>query len=221
MLIPMPIIDEKTKSDLKGIFSKEMHGEVKIWLFTSKNKTICEYCDAVIELVDGLSATDDRIKVFKYDIEEHEKEAKIMGVENVPAILLHGAKAHNIYYYGIPTGYEFSSLIQDMIDVSNGTSRLSSSTKNALKEINEKVDIKVFVTPTCPYCPQAVRMAHQMALENSKITASMIEATEFMELSSKYGVMGVPKIVINDKISFEGALPEQSFLEYVKDAASK
>ncbi|HID04925.1 MAG TPA: glutaredoxin, partial [Aigarchaeota archaeon] len=54
-----------------------------------------------------------------------------------------------------------------------------------------------------------------MALENTNITADMIESLEFPHLANKYEVMAVPKIVINDKISFEGALPEQHFLEHV------
>ncbi|MEM0149404.1 MAG: thioredoxin family protein, partial [Candidatus Micrarchaeaceae archaeon] len=105
-------------------------------------------------------------------------------------------------------------------DISAGKSRLSESTKTRLKSIDKPVDIKVFVTPTCPYCPKAVRMAHQFAMENKNIKASMIEATEFEEMSNAYGVMAVPKIVINDKASFEGALPEEAFLQQVMDAAS-
>ena len=46
----------------------------------------------------------------------------------------------------------------------------------------------------------------------------MIEATEFPEMSQKYGVMAVPKIVINDKIKFEGAVPEHVFLKKIKEA---
>jgi predicted DsbA family dithiol-disulfide isomerase len=51
------------------------------------------------------------------------------------------------------------------------------------------------------------------------IKGHMIEATEFMELAQHYGVMGVPKVVINDSVSFEGAYPEDAFLEYVLQAA--
>lgn len=215
------MIDEKLRSELKNTFSRELNGDVKLWLFTSKDKERCPYCDHAIELIKELGSTDSRIKVFSYDIAEHPSEAKVLGIENVPAILLHGSKAHGIYYYGMPTGYEFSSLVEDIIDVSKGRTSLAESTKSAIKSINEDVDIKVFVTPTCPYCPKAVRTAHQMALENSKIKASMIEAMEFMEMSSKYGVMGVPKVVINDKVSFEGALPESNFMEQIRNAISK
>ncbi len=214
----MAIVNDETKRDLKGIFSKQLGGNVKIWLFTSKNREACQYCDAVEEIADALAGVDARISVFKYRIEESSNEAKALGIENVPAMLIHGAKAHGIYYYGIPAGYEFESLVQDIIDVSNEASRLPERVKEEAKRINKKVDIKVFVTPTCPYCPRAVRIAHQLALENSRISASMIEAAEFEELSAKYGVMAVPKVVINGTVSFEGALPEEQFISYIHKA---
>lgn len=215
----MEIIDQKLREQLAGKFSKELKGEVRIWLFTSKKKESCEYCDTVTKIVNEICSINDKLMLFVYDIDDHQKEAKVLGVEMAPAILLQGAIASHIYYYGMPTGYEFSSLVEDLIDISQSKSRLSNAAKEIIKKIDKKIEIKVFVTPTCPYCPAAVRMAHQAALENTNIKASMIEAMEFSELSGRYGVMGVPKIVINDHISFEGAVPEETFISYVKQAA--
>jgi hypothetical protein len=59
-----------------------------------------------------------------------------------------------------------------------------------------------------------------MAVESEHITADVIEATEFPDLSRRYGVRGVPKIVINDSIEFVGALPEADYLGYVKAAVN-
>jgi len=57
-----------------------------------------------------------------------------------------------------------------------------------------------------------VRLAQHMAIASPRITAECIEATEFPELSQRYRVMAVPKIVINDAVQFEGAIPEKDFL---------
>lgn len=82
------------------------------------------------------------------------------------------------------------------------------------------IHIQVFVTPTCPYCPSAVRMAHKMALYSDKITADMVSALEFPYLADKYEVYGVPKTVVNDgEVMFEGALPEREFVAHVLRAA--
>ena len=60
-----------------------------------------------------------------------------------------------------------------------------------------------------------MRLAQHMAIASPKVRAECIEATEFPELAQRYQVMGVPKIVINDRVEFEGALPEPQFLEAV------
>ncbi len=169
-------------------------------------------------MLNELSATSPKLKLTVYDIKEHEKEAKFLGVEHVPALVLGGKKIYSIYYYGIPAGHEFAALLEDIVDASNNVTRLSADSKSKLKAITKPVEIKVFVTPTCPYCPRAVRTAHQFAMENDKIKGVMIEAMEFNELANKYGVMAVPKIVINENTSFEGALPEEEFLQYVLSA---
>jgi predicted DsbA family dithiol-disulfide isomerase len=59
-----------------------------------------------------------------------------------------------------------------------------------------------------------------MAIEFDNITADIIEANEFPELSQRYGVSGVPKTVINDKVEFVGAVPEEHFLAAIQQAVA-
>lgn len=61
-------------------------------------------------------------------------------------------------------------------------------------------------------------MAQKMAIENEHIIADTVEATEFPEMSQKYRVMSVPKIVVNEKTEFVGALPEDRFMKEVMKA---
>lgn len=78
--------------------------------------------------------------------------------------------------------------------------------------------MQVFVTPTCPYCPKAVRLAHKAAIENDNITADMVEATEFPHLSMRYDVRGVPRTVVGENFPIEGAVPEMEFVEKLVEA---
>lgn len=109
-------------------------------------------------------------------------------------------------------------MLEDIIDVSKGKSRLKENIKDEIKKINENLHIQVFVTPTCPYCPIMVHLAHQIAIENEKITADMVEVIEFPHLAQKYNVMGVPKIVINEMREVVGAIPEEILIEEIKAA---
>ena len=213
----MGFISDKDRKYIEDMFRKGMGGDVNILLFVDAQGK-CAYCKDTQSILEELSGIDSRLKLKVYDIQKDRKEAAFLGVDKTPAIVLWGKNGHGVYYFGIPAQYEFSSLLEDIVDVSKGASRLSDATKAKLKSIEKPVDIKVFVTPMCPYCPKAVRMAHQFAMENKNIKASMIEATEFEEMSNAYEVMAVPKVVINDKTSFEGAPPEEMFLQRVMDA---
>lgn len=213
----MAILDEKTKNKVKEIFSKELKEEVKLHLFTSE--TNCDYCNETKQLLEELSQLDGRIKLEVLDLKANAAKAQEMGIEQAPAVVVDGGDV-NVKYYGIPSGYEFASLLEDIEDASQRKTRLPKQVEERIRGIKEPVHIKVFVTPTCPYCPRAVRTAHQFAMLNSNIKADMIEATEFPELSEKYEVMAVPKVVINEKVTFEGALPEAQFAEYVFQALS-
>ena len=57
-----------------------------------------------------------------------------------------------------------------------------------------------------------MRLAQHMSIASEHVRSECVEATEFPELSRRYHVMAVPKIVINDRVGFEGALPERDFL---------
>jgi glutaredoxin-like protein len=121
---------------------------------------------------------------------------------------------------GIPSGYEFGSLLEDLEDVARGATALTAETRRALDGLAQDVHIRVFVTPSCPFCPAAARLAHQMAVESPRVTAEVVEAAEFPDLIERYRVQGVPKVVVNDTIEFVGAKPEAAFLREVLRASA-
>jgi alkyl hydroperoxide reductase subunit AhpF len=131
-----------------------------------------------------------------------------------------GEPGTNVRFVGLPGGYEFSTLIADVVDVSKGRTDFSAPARAAIQAIDTPVHIQVFVTPSCPSCPRAARVAHQMAMENPLIVADVIEANEFQTLSEQYGVRSVPKTIINNRIEFVGSLPEAKVVEALQKAVS-
>ncbi len=211
----MAMIGDKDREKLAKIFDGELKGPVNIVFFTSKSN--CEYCDETGQLLAELSdISRGMLKVEIHDFDKDRTVSESYGIDKTPAIVMPFGNGNGVRYYGIPGGYEFTSLIEDIVDVSCGSTKLASDIRKRVKEISKKVHIQVFVTPTCPWCPKAVRTAHQFAMENDSITSDMVEATEFPELARSFEVMAVPKIVINGDISFEGALPEETFLDYIR-----
>ena len=209
----MPLINEHIKEHLKEIFEKELKDEVRLIVFTQEIK--CDFCEEVMEIVQELASLSKKIKVEAYDFLIDDGKVKEYGIDKIPAIAIMGRKDYGIRFYGLPSGYEFSAFVDDLVDISKGNSRLSDKAKIIIKSIKKPLQIQVFVTPTCPFCPRAVRIAHQMAIENDLIKADSIEIIEFPHLAQKYIVTSVPKIVINDSFEFTGALSEEQFLEKI------
>ena len=210
----MAIIREAQQKQLREKFD-EMDKDVKIVVF--KQETDCQYCEQTEELVQEIADLSDKISVEVYDFQADEEKVEQYNVDKVPAIVVEGEKDYGIRFYGIPAGYEFVSLLDAIMAVSAGKTDLSEKTKAALKKLKEPVRIQVFITLSCPYCPRAVEMAHKLAMESDLVTGDMVEASEFMELSQEYGVMAVPKMIVNEDIQFEGALPEKDFVAKVME----
>jgi glutaredoxin-like protein len=142
------------------------------------------------------------------------------GVEQIPTIvLLRGDQDTRIRFLGAPAGYEFMSLIEAVILAGTNDSGLTPDSRALVAEhVTTPLAIQVFVTPTCPHCPRAVTLAHRLAVESPLITASCVEATEFMDLSRRFRVTGVPKTIVNESIEILGALPEDQFVRTVVGA---
>jgi glutaredoxin-like protein len=192
---------------------------------TKQDNPRCEYCDEVRLLAEELaSVSAGRIIAEHHTLEEAADLAKRLRVKRAPATVVTDAAGElAMKFYGLPSGYEFAALLEDLVDAAVRTpSGLSEQTLQSLRKITTPAHIQVFVTPSCPYCPRAVRIAHQFSLANPKmIDAEMVESMEFPELAEKYAVMAVPKVVINDRVQFEGALPEKIFLYKLIEAVGE
>ncbi len=215
----MPLLKEKDRDYLAEQF-EALSSPVNLIVFTQEFE--CHYCAETRQIAEELAALSDNVTLDVYDFVADKELAEQYGVDKIPAtVVTRGgpqAKDYGIRYYGIPSGYEFSSLIEDIKLVASGESGLSPQTKQWAAKLQTPVHLQVFVTPTCPYCPQAVILAHQLAMENDLIQADMVEATEFPDLSMKYQVMGVPRTVINEEIHLEGAAPEPMLLARLQQA---
>jgi glutaredoxin-like protein len=125
-----------------------------------------------------------------------------------------------VMFQGLPSGFEFATLIDAVERVGGAGSGFSESASRRIDGLDHEVEVTVFVTPSCPYCPSAASLANRMALASEKVRARTVEANEFPELSQRHGVRGVPHTVVNGGRSFVGALPEEHFVERVLSLAA-
>lgn len=202
----MSLLQDKDREAISQRLA-DMTGEVKLLFFT--RELDCQNCRMAGMLLEELTALSDKLSLRTINSITESETAEGYGIDKVPAIVLldSSGKDFGIRFFGIPSGYEFATLLEDILMVSSGDSGLDEPSLARLAELDHDIHLQVFVTPSCPYCPGAVRLAHQMAFASEKVTGDMVEATEFPQLSQKYMVQGVPKTIVNETTSFEGMQP--------------
>lgn len=212
----MAILSENDRKEISNRL-EQMLNPVRI-IFFNQVLADCQYCQLTKDLLIEVASLSDNISFQEYNFAIDKDKAELYEIDKIPGTVLCGVNEqdeaidYGIKLFGIPSGYEFASLLEGIMMISSGESGLIPKLKEKLKNIKEKIHIQVFITPPCPYCPRAVITAYKIALESNFVTAAMVEATEFPELSRKYNVRAVPKIVVNDTTHFEGALPDEVFV---------
>lgn len=222
----MSLIRDEDARKLRAHLANHLAGRVTIDYFTRPDSNLfvpgreCEACDDTRTLLEEVAQLSEDIQLRVHDFFGDDPAVAAMGVDRIPAIVVSGGAKGRVRNFGIPGGYEFGSFVEQLIDVGNGRTDLSPETREALQSLEKDVHIRVFVTPSCPFCPAAARLAHKMAVESRRVTADVVEASEFPDLVRRYEVHGVPKIVVNESVHFVGAQPEALFLEHVLRAAA-
>lgn len=201
----MALLNEAIRKEVQAALA-DVKQPVVLKIFTQAFE--CQYCKETRELVEEVAALSDHLSTEVYDFVKDAEVAQRYGIDKVPAVAVVGKKDYGVRLYGIPAGYEFGTLIEDIKMVAQGDSALAPETRATVAKLTRPIRIQVFTTPTCPYCPRAAVLAHQLAVESDLITADMVEVTEFPYLGQKYEVMGVPRTVIDETIHIEGAVPE-------------
>jgi glutaredoxin-like protein len=219
-------ISDEDLARLKGAFDRmltlpEGSDERRALVFTTDNdQHACELCDDTRQLLEEIACVSDgKITVTVYDLARDAAQARAHDVSMAPAVVIADADGgdHGVRFFGIPSGYELASLLSAVLMMSRGDDGLDPGTRGALAHLDAPARLQVFVTPTCPYCPSAVTLAHRMAVASPNVTAEMIDASEFPDLSERYGVRAVPHTVINGVVHVIGAVPEAEMLARLQE----
>lgn len=125
---------------------KKLQNPVKLVMFTQEME--CQFCQHTRELMEEVAELSDKISVTVYDFVNDKAKALEYQIDKIPAIVVEGAKDYGIRFFGIPSGYEFSTLLEDILMVSTGESGLSKKTRKLVETINTPIHIQAFVTPT-------------------------------------------------------------------------
>jgi glutaredoxin-like protein len=141
----MPLLDPKTREQVAAELA-DLSNPVKLLMFTQTFE--CQYCAETRQLSEEIAELSDQITVEVYNFVTDKDKVDEYGIDKIPAIAVVGAKDYGVRYFGIPSGYEFMSLLDGIKTVSMGEAELMPETLAFLEGLEEALHIQVFVTPT-------------------------------------------------------------------------
>lgn len=215
----MAMIREKDR-DALGHLASRLTREVDATLYTQRASPLMvpgviptQTCKFAEELLSELAVLIPKLKVNIVDLVDGREQAEREGVVRVPTIVIGGSAQRRVRFIGFPGGYGASTFFKSLLDAGGIPDGLSEETRARIAQITTPADMKIFVAPTSPYCPPMASLAISVAVANSNVTVSIVEAGEFPDIAQRYDVCDVPRTVIDEDDSIEGVVPANVLLE--------
>ena len=198
----------EAEKQIRKIFEK-IPNDISLLLFTNpfKNEPFNEATRQTIRLLREMTP---KISLREYDL-GHEMARK-WKAEQSPTLIIDPDK-YNIRWLGAPVGEETRTFVQALIMLGTGKTNLGEQAKKILRQIDTPRQIKLFVSPLCPYCPQQAVNALMAAIERPEmISLEIIDIQANPDIADEYSAQGVPQTYANEKLMAQGAQPEELFM---------
>ncbi len=145
------LLPDQIVTQVKQVFAGQLSQPVEVLLFTRQED--CEACEDTRRLLEEVTELSEKLSLQVFDIDEHAELARQLHVDKTPGIVLAAADNgqrtdYGVVFAGVPSGYEFSTLVNDLILVSGRDSRLQPQTRAFLQELKQPLLLQVFTTPT-------------------------------------------------------------------------
>lgn len=219
----MAFLNDDVREQVRPVLAALAH-EVELRVYTGgtlvlPGRDATGHQEETLGLLRELAELSDRITVTEAPL-AGDDEALSLGIVRAPTILFRrkGERRTNLRYAGLPSGYEFTVLLEAIRLVAS-----DDRPDDAVGELARPLLLQTFVTPTCPHCPRAVLTAYELALANDALVAEGVETNEFPILAHRYRISSVPDTVIGGEEDARvlGAQPKRAFVEAIRAAAGQ
>ncbi len=200
--------EEKFLKQLKDTFQR-LPNEIPLVMFTERGRDDV-FCETNRQIIRAFRELSPQITFKEYYL-DHEL-AKKWNVTYSPTLLI-APERYDIRWLGAPMGEEGRTFLETLILVGLGKSNLSEQSQKTIKKIDSPRQVKVFVSASCPYCPQQAVNALRAAIEMPKLVSlEIIDIQSRPELADQYSAHSVPQTFANDILIGQGAQPEEVFI---------
>jgi thioredoxin reductase (NADPH) len=183
--------------------------EIPIFLYTQPGQNDV-FSDAARQAVRFFRQVTDKIVFREFNL--NHASAKERGVEYSPTLVFDPDR-YSIRWLGAPLGEEGRIFLEALILMGLQKSNLNEQSRQVIKRIDGPRDIKVFVSATCPYCPQQALNALKAAVEKPDlISLEIIDIQANPDLANRYSAQSVPQTYANDILIAQGAQTEELFM---------
>ena len=205
---------------LKQYFNDRLTGGVKIEHFTQRPLSIlvagrdeCRFCNEMKQTLEELRALSPKISLRIHELSESAALAAEYGVDRVPSTILRGQLNRALRFDGFPGAGLFPPLVDALVTASRGSTELDGRLKKSLQSVRDRLDVRLFVSPSSPYCPPMTSLLYAFALENQRLRLSVIEVDEFPRLAEAIRLRALPTILIGERVRLVGLLEPGVIIE--------
>jgi len=193
---------------LKSTF-EQMPNDMPLYLFVAKGQEDV-FAQANRQIIRAFRELSSKITMREYDL-SHELAQK-WNVTSSPTLIIAPDK-YSIRWLGAPMGEEARTFLEILILVGLGQSNLSDQSLKVIKKIDSPRNLKIFVSPSCPYCPQQAVNGAKAAIESPDfVSLEIVDIQSRPEMANQYAAQSVPQAFANDVLIGQGAQPEEVFM---------
>jgi thioredoxin reductase (NADPH) len=215
-MVMAPDNDNQSTADAEQAFLRQlrqtfdrMPKEIPLFLFIGRGQDDV-FVQACRQIVRAFRELTSKISIKEYYL-DHDLAAK-WGVDSSPTLLI-DPENYKIRWVGAPMGEEGRSFLEAMILIGMGKSGMSEQSLTVVQKIDTPRQLKVFVSPTCPYCPQQVVNGLRAAIERpDMVSLEIVDIQCRPDLADQYGAHSVPQAFANDVLIGQGAQQEEVFM---------
>jgi thioredoxin reductase (NADPH) len=197
----------EVEANLRAAFDA-LPNEVPVALFTEKGQNDV-LNKAARDLLGSFAKISKKIVLSEFDL--NSEEARKQNVTSAPTLIF-DPQRYSIRYLGVPYGEEGRTLVGLILLIGFRTGNMSEQSLKVMKRMGPARELKVFVSPTCPYCPEQAINAVKAAIERPDIVSlEIIDIQSNQETANRYSAFSVPQTFANDVLIAQGAQPEELF----------
>lgn len=208
------LLNDAIRGQLKGIFERMEKDVTLVSIVDESMPKSVELRDFLAEIAE----LGDKVHLELHKKGENAEVEEMIHADKYPvvALLNHSGEYSGVKFHGVPGGHELNSFILAIYNLAGPGQAIDADIAESIKAIDKNVNIKVMVSLACHYCPDVVVSAQRIAIMNKHVEAEMVDISQFPELKTKYKVMSVPAMIINDQDVIFGAKKINEIIEAIQ-----